>query len=93
MRKLHKHKIIHTIFGKNLDSIIKDAFSPELFRKEGHKLIDQMADYLSNCYDLRIEQAIPWSEPDDLLAHWQKKMSGEKMSFTEIVSDTLLFQI
>lgn len=73
----------------NMTTIIKDAFSPGLFREEGHKLIDQIADYLSNCYERKIEHAIPWSEPEDLLAHWQKLMSGGKMNFTEIVSETI----
>ena len=68
---------------------IQDAFSSELFREEGHKLIDQIADYLSSCYKREIEQAIPWSEPDDLLSHWQNIMTGSKMSFSEIVSETL----
>ena len=72
-----------------MNSTIKDAFSAELFRDEGHKLIDQIANYLTNCYDRKIEQAIPWSNPEDLLSYWQKKMSGEKMNFADIVADSL----
>jgi L-2,4-diaminobutyrate decarboxylase len=68
---------------------MQDAFSSELFREEGHKLIDQIADYLSNCYERKIKQAIPWSDPEDLLSYWQDKMSDGKMNFTEIISDTL----
>ncbi len=72
-----------------MNSLIPDAFSSELFRVEGHKLIDQIADYLSNCYERKIEQAIPWSDPEDLLSHWQKILSDGKMSFTEIIAETL----
>lgn len=72
-----------------MNSIIKDAFSSELFRDEGHKLIDQIADYLNNCYDRKIEQAIPWKDPDELLSMWKSKMAGGSMSFTEIIEGAL----
>ncbi|PKL84283.1 MAG: pyridoxal-dependent decarboxylase [Ignavibacteriae bacterium HGW-Ignavibacteriae-3] len=72
-----------------MNSIIKEAFSPDLFREEGHKLIDQIADYLNNCYDRKIEQAIPWKDPNELLAMWKNIMTGDKMSFTEIIKGTL----
>jgi L-2,4-diaminobutyrate decarboxylase len=72
-----------------MSSIINDAFSSELFRKEGHLLIDQIADYLSDCYSRRIDKAIPWKSPDDMLLLWQKKMDSETLSFEEIISETL----
>ncbi len=72
-----------------MNSIIDEAFSTELFRIEGHKLIDQIAEYLDACYDRKIEKAIPWSEPDDLLKFWQNKLSGERIPFSEIVAAAL----
>ena len=72
-----------------MKSLINDAFSPELFRVEGHKLIDQVADYLTDCYGRKIEKTIPWSEPADLLNLWQKKMDGDGMDFSEIIAETL----
>ena len=72
-----------------MSSLIKDAFSSELFRKEGHQLIDQVADYLSDCYNRKIDKAIPWKNPDDMLHFWQEKMSNENLSFEEIIAETL----
>ncbi|MCX6169831.1 MAG: aminotransferase class I/II-fold pyridoxal phosphate-dependent enzyme [Ignavibacteriales bacterium] len=72
-----------------MSSKLNDAFSSELFRNEGHKLIDQIADYLSNCYSRKIDKAIPWKNPDEMLRFWQEKMSAENLSFEEIIAETL----
>jgi L-2,4-diaminobutyrate decarboxylase len=59
-----------------MDQIIDKAYQTENFRKQGHALIDMMADYLSETASDREEvQAIPWKSPEDQLDYWQQDFS------------------
>ncbi|HET6983610.1 MAG TPA: pyridoxal-dependent decarboxylase, partial [Myxococcaceae bacterium] len=52
-----------------LPETLRSAFDPERFRREGHALVDQLADYLRGVTD-RQGPVLPWAEPETNLASW-----------------------
>jgi L-2,4-diaminobutyrate decarboxylase len=49
-----------------MDSKIPSPFDPEEFRKDGHKLVDTLADYLNDSMSGKEMPVLPWNEPDKL---------------------------
>ncbi|MGB3617927.1 MAG: pyridoxal-dependent decarboxylase, partial [Catalinimonas sp.] len=56
-------------------SLLHDAYDPETFRAQGHRLIDQLADFLTATQHGE-GPAIPWQEPDDAYAFWEAFAAG-----------------
>jgi len=46
------------------------AYDPERFRRDGHRLIDQLADELARATSRDDAPVLPWVEPADSLAAW-----------------------
>ena len=55
---------------------IADAYDPERFRREGHQLIDQLADALAAMHR-REGRVLPWREPAEARDAWAELGSGE----------------
>ncbi|MBW3544057.1 MAG: aminotransferase class V-fold PLP-dependent enzyme [Bacteroidetes bacterium] len=56
-----------------MDNKLDQAYAAETFRRQGHELIDVLADYLANATtDHEEVRAIPWEEPEKQLAYWQQ---------------------
>ncbi len=75
-----------------MSGIIDKAFDHEIFRKSGHQLIDQLADYLKDCKNKDNIKVLPWESPDDLFNKIDKNfntLSGPASLFTEIISNSL----
>ncbi len=57
-----------------MTDLLKKAYDPELFRKEGHKIVDLLADYLKNCFQREENlQVLPWKEPQKMLDFLSEK--------------------
>lgn len=57
-----------------MKSLIEEAYNPSNFRKEGHKLVDKLADYLeSTRSDSRPKVFKPY-DPDSLYEKWSKNL-------------------
>lgn len=54
-----------------MDDILKNAYDPESFRNEGHKLIDQIADYLNYTLKGKEMKILPWMKPCDQHEDWK----------------------
>src|SRR5215468_3915090 len=52
-----------------LPDALRDAFDPERFRRDGHALVDQLADYLRDV-TTRTCPVLPWVDPENGLARW-----------------------
>lgn len=52
-------------------SRVNKAFDPEDFRKNGHELVDMLADYLHATRNENQMPANPWTPPTESLAFWQ----------------------
>lgn len=59
-----------------MDPILEKAYSIEDFRKNGHQVIEMLADYLENAMSNRDNDTVmPWRTPEDQLAYWQGDFS------------------
>lgn len=54
-----------------MTDLLQQAYDPESFRKQGHQLIDQLADYLENMQKEPGMAVLPWQLPEDHLYSWQ----------------------
>ena len=52
-------------------SLLQQVFDPESFRRQGHQLIDQLADYLLRSQSRTEEQVIPWRAPEEEWLFWR----------------------
>ena len=48
--------------------LLTAAYDPELFREAGHRLVDQLAEYLRATHASEPSTALPWRSPEDQLA-------------------------
>jgi len=48
---------------------IRDAYDPEQFRRQGHALIDTLADHLAKAHD-RQGPVVPWQAPEAARTEW-----------------------
>ncbi len=52
--------------------IINKAYDPESFRKDGHQLVDLLADYLQDCISQKEMLVLPWIDPEMHHADWKE---------------------
>jgi len=71
-------------------TLLKEVYNPGEFRKQGHKLIDLLADHLESCLNQTGEKVINWNLPEDEKKFWDKFMEegSEQDFFTEVLRHT-----
>jgi L-2,4-diaminobutyrate decarboxylase len=57
-------------------SIIPSPFNPDVFRKEGHALVDTLSDYLEEALSGKEMPVLPWMEPGKLAESFSFDSSG-----------------
>lgn len=77
-----------------MTQLLENAFNPEIFRKNGHELVDQLADYLNACKNKDALNPLPWKTPADMLKKWQTDFAapseeGVKEFFAAVIADSL----
>ncbi|GGK66682.1 aspartate aminotransferase family protein [Rufibacter glacialis] len=56
-----------------MENRLEQAYSAETFRRQGHELIDMLANYLAEAStDKESVKVTPWQHPDQQLAYWQE---------------------
>jgi L-2,4-diaminobutyrate decarboxylase len=55
---------------EEIESAARQAFDPELFRLEGHALVDRMADYLGRATRREPMPVLPWKDPAEMAQSW-----------------------
>ncbi len=60
------------------ESMIPFPFNPEEFRKEGHKVVDTLADYLSDALSGKEMPVLPWNDPEKLTEIFSFESEGGK---------------
>lgn len=74
--------------------LLEKVFDPEIFRKNGHELVDQLANYLITCKNKHDLKPLPWQTPADMLKKWQTDFTspsedGLTSFFAEVIADSL----
>jgi L-2,4-diaminobutyrate decarboxylase len=54
------------LYIKIFEPMIPYPFNPEEFRKEGHKVVDTLSDYLSEALSGKEMPVLPWNDPEKL---------------------------
>jgi L-2,4-diaminobutyrate decarboxylase len=63
-----------------MSTLINQAYSADNFRKQGHALIDTLADYLAEASDQKQDGVvIPWNTPEQQLTYWQEDFAKPPM--------------
>jgi len=56
-----------------MTDLLKNAYDPEFFRQQGHRLVDMLADYLHQVHNSPSQmKVLDWIPPEELLDKWQK---------------------
>jgi L-2,4-diaminobutyrate decarboxylase len=75
-----------------MTSLLQQAFDSEIFRRQGHQLVDRLADYLQQALRRGDMPVMPWYEPEALRREWQGLLADPApVSFAEL-TDKLLQQ-
>jgi len=53
-----------------MQDLLRRAFDPETFRRQGHQLVDQLAEYLAQAQARGAMPVLPATSPDALLERW-----------------------
>ena len=77
-----------------MSQLLENAYNPEIFRKYGHNLVDQLANYLTACKSSETVTALPWKSPDRMLEEWQKDFSNPGATdlsdfFASVIKDSI----
>jgi L-2,4-diaminobutyrate decarboxylase len=81
---------------QHLTNLLQQAYSPNDFRTQAHALVDELANYLEDLNNNKIENAIAYQSPNECLAYWQNNLQqgvvANPLSFfkTIIKKNTLL---
>lgn len=71
-------------------SLLQQAFDSEIFRQQGHQLVDRLADYLQQVLRRADMPVMPWREPAELRQEWQQLLADPlPVSFGELTEKLL----
>lgn len=72
------------------DDALSRAFDPEAFRREGHDLVDRLANYLAAALAGRSLPVLPWAAPEEMLERWPEEFpQSGGARFSELVDRVL----
>ena len=72
------------------DELLKKAFDPEAFRREGHRVVDILADFLAKSAPETRERVLAFEDPDAMAASWAGRFgSGPSVAFSDLLPEIL----
>jgi L-2,4-diaminobutyrate decarboxylase len=73
-----------------MTSLLEQAFDSEVFRQQGHQLVDKLAVYLQQALGRADMPVLPWREPAELRQEWRQLLADPRpVSFAEITEKLL----
>ena len=78
-----------------MSNLIEQAYDPEHFRRQGHQLIDLLADYFTDIKKENSSQRVlNYVQPDELYQRWQEEVDGvphdDEMAFYKTILHDLI---
>lgn len=74
----------------NSNKFKEAPFDHELFREEGHKIIDILSDYLGHITSRPETPVLPWHDPDKLADHYAQCLrSGSSQEFSSYITEVI----
>lgn len=71
-----------------MTDLLNQAYDPENFRDQAHRLVDLIADHLESSYNQSDNIVLPWMDPDLRLGKWQDEI-GQEFEFEPFWKDTI----
>jgi len=69
---------------------LKDIYNSESFREQGHKIIDILADYLSDATSNKVKYVLPPVSPDEMLKKWSNDFKeAPSENFEELIKKAI----
>ncbi len=76
--------------ARSYDELLKDAFDPESFRREGHTVVDILADFLAGSTPEKRPRVLAYEEPEAMLAAWADRFGAAPAApFPELLPEIL----
>ncbi len=72
-----------------MSKLLENAYDPETFRKQGHELVDRLADYLKDCKEEKLK-TLPWKEPKDSFRQWETDFNDPTPTTMGAVLDSVI---
>ena len=63
---------------------LEEAYSAERFRRLGHRVVDMLADCLGRTLDGKVDQVLPWKDPETAYAEIQQLAGEDHELFHEV---------
>lgn len=60
-----------------MTDLLREAYDPENFRDQAHRLADLIADHLEASFSQSEKTVLPWTDPDLRLLRWQEELGRE----------------
>jgi L-2,4-diaminobutyrate decarboxylase len=72
------------------ETLLSDAFDPESFRKEGHLVIDRLADFLAASNPETRPRVLAYEDPDAMARSWEGRFgAGPTTDFSDLLPEIL----
>ncbi len=71
-----------------MTDLLLEAYDPEKFRDQAHRLVDLLADHLEASYNQADPIVLPWMDPDKRLQKWQNDLD-QSFDFDPFWKDTI----
>jgi L-2,4-diaminobutyrate decarboxylase len=72
------------------ETLLKNAFDPESFRREGHLVVDALADFLAASTPAARPRVLAYEDPDSMARSWEGRFgAGPTADFPDLLKDIL----
>ena len=72
------------------DDLLKKAFDPEEFRREGHRVVDTLADHLAASNPAGRAKVLSFEEPEAMAASWADRFgAAPRAAFSDLLPEIL----
>ncbi len=79
-----------SLIEKRYTELLNDAFDPESFRREGHRVVDILADFLAASTPEKRPRVMAYEEPEAMLASWAGRFGAAPgVPFPELLPEIL----
>lgn len=72
-----------------MSELLKNAYNPENFREQSHKLVDLLSDHLNNSLSGKHPKVLPWEDPEDKYLYWKNFLTDKEKNTTDFYKELI----
>ncbi|MEI7474008.1 MAG: hypothetical protein WCK67_04450 [bacterium] len=69
--------------------MLNESFNSENFRKNGHAIVDKLANYMKNLEDNQINEVLPPITPKQMLLNWDNNFQTKDFSLDKFTDEII----